>query len=362
MFIYILCVTPVFAILCSEIDIGTDILTIGNIVHKGEVQEGWSPNSPSNIYSNAQSEVYFYVKGFDLLGPRFDVQSLRYEDESLQTEESWLSLSVSMDEEINGILKDYRAFKVKQICDDRTGESSGQVNITFKASTCDAITFSWIKECGESGSFREFLRIGLQPGTDEVVANGVVNTKFDKDLLDDFFTVPNNQKILTLYMSYSQISYKTFFKMPQLVTDHEVMYPKLSGSMMKAPSLRNKILDLNIEFNCKAGIDSEEEVMIIIELPYYKNLEIHFYKDCGIKKESKLILIILTALGMIFMLFIMWMHTFGKTRITAECVWKVTNTGMETAKRLFIMAKIKYRDIRSKKKCEEDIHTLYGII
>lgn len=357
MFQYLLCVTPVFAILCSEIDIGTDILTIGNIVHKGEVQDEWAPDSPSNVYSNAQSEVYFYVKGFDLLGPRFDVKSLRYAGE-----QSWLSLSVTMDEEINGVLKDYRAFKVMQVCDDRSGERSAQVNITFKASSCDAIVFSWVKECGESGSFREWLQVGLHPGTDEVVANGVVNTKFDKNLVDEFFTVSNSQKELTLYMSYSQTSYKTFFKTPQLTTDHEVMYPKLSGSMMKATSLQNKVLDLNIEFNCKPGTNTEEEVMIVIDLPYYKNLEIHFYKECGIKKEARLILIILTALGMIFMVFIMWMHAIGKTKMTGEWVWKAKNIGMETLQRLFILAKVKYRDLSRKEKIEEDIHTLYGII
>ena len=362
MFRYLLFLIPTFAILCSEVDIGTDILTIGNIVKNGKVQQNWSPNHPTNIYSSVQSEVYFYVKGFDLFGPRFDVESVHFDGEGLESSQRWLVMSVSLDEEINGILKDYRAFKVSQICADREGEASLQVNITFKAHTCDRITFSWIKECGETGSFRNGLNLGFKPGSAEVVVNGVVNPSFDPNLLEDKFIIPTDQNELALFMSLTEKPIRAFFKPPLIVTDHEIMYPKLSGNMTKAISIHLKPLELKIEFNCKVQNGASEELMVLIELPYYKNLEIHFFKNCGMEKQAKIALIVLTALGMTFLLVIMWMHVSGRTEKTGEFYRKLKISGTDALKRMIIMTGIKCKDFRRKQKSEEDIHTLYGII
>jgi len=362
MFQYLLFLIPTFANLCSEIDIGTDISAIGNIVKNGKVQQSWSPKHPTNIYSSAQSEVYFYVKGFDLLGPRFDVESIHFENEDIESSQRWLVMSVSLDEEINGILKDYRAFKVSQICADRADEASLQVNITFKAHTCDRITFSWIKVCGETGSFRNGLNLGLKPGSAEVVGNGVVKSSFDRNLVEDNFVIPTDQNELVLFMSFTETGIRTFFKPPSIITDHEIMYPKLSGNMTEAISIYLKPLVLKIKFNCKVQNGASEEIMLLIELPYYKNLEIHFYKDCGLKKEAKITLIVLTAIGMTFLLIIMWMHASGRTEKTGELYQKFKNSGTEALKRMIIMAGLKYKDFRRKQKSQEDIHTLYGTI
>jgi len=270
-----------FAILCSQVDIGTDVSTIGNVISGGAVQAGWNYHDASYKSSPAQSEIYFYVKGFNLLGPKFEVQEFHHEDEKAEDDHRWLFMNVSIDEKVNGLFKDYRAYKVIQQCVDREGGTTLRVNVTFKAFSCDPITFNWIKVCGEPTATRESLYIGLKETTSEVVKNGVVTSLFDGNIKQKVYTVQTEVESLTFYAYLGQGFLKAFYNEPYIITDHEVMYPTASGSFAKTGWLESEVLDFTINFNCLVDDGIKEEVILVVELPYYHDLEIHFFKICG---------------------------------------------------------------------------------
>ena len=272
--------------LCSEIDIGTDVDKIGNVVSEGVVQPGWNFHDVSYKSSPPQGEIYFYVKGLDLLGPTFEVTEFHHEDETKDDSHKWVFMNVTVDERINGLFKDYTAYKVTQECVDREGGSTILMNLTFSALTCDPITFNWLKVCGEPTATRDGLNIGLSKKSAEIVTNGVVTSTFDGNIKNNVYKIGTEDTSTTIYM-YSRDSFaKTFYKEPYIITDHEVMYPALAGSMATSGWVENDILELVITYNCLVDDGIKEEIILVVELPYYHDLEIHFFKVCGVKTQS----------------------------------------------------------------------------
>lgn len=270
-----------FAILCSQLDVGTDVTTIGNVINDGAVQAGWSYHDAGYKSSPAESEIYFYVKGFTHLGPEFDVQEFHHEDERNDDEHRWIFMNITVDEKIDGLFKDIRAYKVTQQCVDRDGGTTLHLNVTFKAFSCDPITFNWLKVCGEPTSTREGLNIGLKESGSELVRNGVVTSLFDGNIKNKVYIVPAIVDTLTIYAYLTESFLKAFYKEPYLITDHEVLYPTLTGDFAKTGWIEGEVLDLTINFNCLVKDGKKEEVIMVVELPYFHDLEIHFFKICG---------------------------------------------------------------------------------
>jgi hypothetical protein len=302
----------VLSLFCSELEIGSDILKLGNIVSSGKVQNGWKYSDVNNEVPASESILFFYLKGLDSLGPKFEIASFHHEDEVLSPESQWLSMSVSLDEEINGIFKDYRAIKVIQQCKDQEGFASIISNVTFKAHSCEAVTVNWIKLCGEPSQLRVGLNIGFSSDSFEVVHDGEVTSLFDSDLENEVFTVPSHQNEMALYMNFQGEATRTYFKSPYLVTDHEVLFPSLSGNIMKTTWIEESFLELKIEFNCLLLSGVHEEIELVVEIPYFKDLQVFFYKDCGIQKvNSKVLGIVVLAAGLGILILVMWMHVNG---------------------------------------------------
>jgi hypothetical protein len=295
--------TSTAAILCSELDIGTDISTIGNVINDGVVQPGWNYHDAAFKSSPAQSEIYFYVKGLSLLGPEFDLQDFHHEDEKNDDEHRWIFMNVTVDEKIDGLFKDIRAFKVTQQCVDRDGGTTLRMNVTFKAFSCEPVTFNWLKVCGEPMATRDGLSIGLKETSSEIVRNGIVTSLFDGNIKSRVYVVPDDVETLTIYAYLTETFLKAFYKEPYIITDHEIMYPTISGDFSKSGWIEGDILDMTINFNCLSKKGKKEEVILVVELPYFHDLEIHFFKICGKPKESAGIwgyfyyLLIVSALG-----------------------------------------------------------------
>lgn len=274
------------AILCSELDIGTDIDKIGNVIQEGVVQAGWSYSDASHKSSPPEGEIYFYVKGLNLLGSTFEVTEFHHDDEYKDDEHKWLFMNITIDEKIDGLFKDITAFKVIQECVDRDGGTTIKMNITFKAFTCDPLTINWLKVCGEPTKTKDGLSIGFSKTSSELVSGGVVTKSFDGNIKNKNYVVTNEEVTTSIFMYNSNMFDKVFFKEPYIITDHEVLYPVVSGSMAKSGWLEGEPLELVITYNCRVKNGFKEEIILAIELPYFHDLEIHYFKVCGVKGDS----------------------------------------------------------------------------
>jgi hypothetical protein len=274
------------AILCSEIDIGTDVNKIGDIVKSGVVQPGWSYHDMGYKSSPPQSELYLYVKGLDLLGPTYEVKEFHHEDEKDSTEDQWVVMDVVMEEKSEGLIKEYRSFKVTQKCKEKEGGNTIKMSLTFAAVTCDPITIHWYKVCGEPTARRENLQIGLGKNSNQVVKDGVVTREFDGNIKDGYHDFGSGELTATLYMYQNDMLNKTYFGEPYIITDHEILYPRISGSMAAGGWIIEDMKELVIEFNCIVDDGARAELILVIELPYFHDLEIHFFKRCGSASES----------------------------------------------------------------------------
>jgi hypothetical protein len=351
----------VYSLFCSELDIGTDILKLGNIVSSGKVQSSWTYSSVSYITPVSQSIIFFYLKGFDSFGPKFEIESFHHEDENLPTDSQKLSMSVSLDEEINGILKDYRAIKVTQECLPGSGSASLILNLTLKAHSCEAITFNWVKLCGEPSEYRTGLHMGLSLNSSDVVEDGAVTSMFDSDLNKAVYTVPSSQNFITFFMYLRGEPVRTYFKSPYLLADHEVIFPELTGSMTKATWIEGNFLELRIEFNCLVLSGIHEDVELVVELPYFKNLQIFFFKDCGNKTlNSKVFGILLLAFGLVIVLAIMWMHINGDgEKVNYFCQWGKSRAWRAVVG-VWVFLMMKYRILASKYGFAKKDREIYG--
>ena len=282
----ILIIGYVFGILCSQIDIGTDVDRIGNVVKSGVVQPGWSYHDASYKSSPPQGEIYFYVKGLDLLGPTYEVIEFHHDDETKDDNHKWIFMNVTIDEKIGGLFKDYVAYKIDQECIEREGGSTIRLNVTMKALTCDPITFNWMKVCGEPTATKEDLNVGLSKTTSEIVKKGVVTSTFDGNIKNDIYKVTSEDLSTKFYLYHSSSFAKTFYKEPYIITDHEVLYPTILGSPGLANWLESDPVEFEIVYNCLVSDGIREELILVIELPYFHDLEIHFFKTCGIKAQS----------------------------------------------------------------------------
>lgn len=279
--IFLFLIPLTYAILCSQVDIGTDIDRIGNVVSSGVVQDGWNYHDASYKSSPPEGEIYFYVKGLDLLGPTFEVTEFHHEDEKKDDEHKWVFMNVTIDEKIDGLFKVYTAYKVTQECVDRDGGTTIHMNITFKAFTCDAFSINWLKVCGEPTATKEGLNIGFSKTSAEIVSSGIVTKSFDGNVKNKYWVVPTQEVVTTIYMYNVNLFDRAFYKEPYIITDHEVMYPVITGSMATSGWIEGEPLELVITYNCLVKDGIKEEMILVVELPYYHDLEIHFFKVCG---------------------------------------------------------------------------------
>lgn len=355
------------AFLCSEIDIGTDVDKIGNVVSEGVVQEGWNYHDASYKSSPPQGEVYFYVKGLELLGPTFEVTEFHHEDEYRDDSHKWVFMNVTVDEKIDGLFKDFTAYKVTQECVDREGGSTIHMNITFSAITCDPITINWLKVCGEPTATRAGLNIGLSKKSSEIVTNGVVTSTFDGNTKNNVYKVATDEATTKIYMYHSDLFSKTFYNEPYIITDHEVMYPTLVGTMGKSGWVEGEILFLEITYNCLVDDGIKEELILVVELPYYHDLEIHFFKTCGVKAVSSgrlsTILFIVGVVGLGFCL------AFGYDYFRREENSFDFRQGKETLKSgieyftsMFKKEPIEPPEVDDDGKVGLNVHTMYGTV
>lgn len=273
--------------LCSTLDIGTDISRIGDIVSGGVVQPGWTYQDASYKSSPPESNLYFYVRGLEYLGPEFRVTAFHHEDEAKPDEMKWLFMNVTLDESLSGFFNEYNVFKVEQKCLDKEGGTTLRLNVTFTAPTCDPVTVNWMKVCGEPTIKREGLMIGLSGASNELVVDGDTTPAFDGNTKVDSYTISSDEDFSTVYLYMTDVYARTYFRSPYMITDHEVMYPTLNGTAAAGGWIEKEPKVLQITYNCLVSDGKKEEVILVVELPYFHDLEIHFFKRCGSKKAPK---------------------------------------------------------------------------
>ena len=127
------------SIFCSEIDIGDQISEINNVVKEGKIQDDWSKEKAIHKYSQPESEFYLYVKGLDLLGPTYEITDIHGEDQDKEIN-NLIYTKTELDEIKEGLIKDYRAFKITQECLEMEGGTIFSMSLTFTAVNCDPIT------------------------------------------------------------------------------------------------------------------------------------------------------------------------------------------------------------------------------
>lgn len=303
-----------------------------------------------------------------MLGPKFDVQEFHHEDENKDDDHRWLFMNVTIDEKIDGLFKDYRAYKIIQQCVDREGGTTLRVNVTFKAFTCDPITFNWLKACGEPTATRQNLNIGLKETSSELVRSGVVTSLFDGNIKNKVYIVPNEVESLTVYGYLTDSFLKAYYNEPYIITDHEVLYPTIAGDFAKSGWLEADPLELTITFNCLVDEGVKEEVILVVELPYYHDLEIHFFKVCGeVAVSTSLttyvfyIALILGCLGLLFFFYSYSKMNSSPLENISESFQFLLNFCREKSSNLLNKSKEKYsNDTDDDGRQGLNVHTTYG--
>ncbi|CAG9324317.1 unnamed protein product [Blepharisma stoltei] len=275
------------ALFCSQIDIGSDNGKIGDIVSSGVIQPGWTFQNAAYKSPPSEAIIYFYVRGLELISPDFESIEFHHEDELKPDDHKWIWMNVTKDEKISGLFSEYTVYKVEQECLNREGGTTLHMNVTFGASGCDPITVNWLKVCGQPTATRSGLSIGFGMNSAELAYDGVPTLLFDGNTKDDSYTVSSDSDDILVYLYMTDEITKTFLNSPYIITDHEVMYPTLNGSAMTGGWLDSERKELQINFNCLIDDGIKEELVLVIEIPYFHDIELHFFKKCGAVKKSK---------------------------------------------------------------------------
>jgi len=286
------------AFMCSSLNIGTDVKNTKDIVNAGQIQRNgkaaaWGSN-PTKKFPPTIAEFYIYVEGLAHLAPEFRVSArqemeFHHEDEDQEVMHTWVNMNVTEDDEEVGLLDKVTVYKVTQECLDREGGHTLLLNVTFTASTCDPITVNWKKVCGEPSKPSDTFFVGFSKSSKEIAESGVVTAMFDSNTEDDIHRVSYDEDITTLYIYTKNSNTPVYLSPPfgtsyTVIADHEVLYPSLNGSAAAGGWVTSDPMKLDIEYNCIKEKGAKEEIVLILELPYFHDLEVHFFKQCGVNK------------------------------------------------------------------------------
>lgn len=199
----------------------------------------------------------------------------------------WIKMSVELDDETSGYLEKLTAYKVRQDCFNKEGGTTVHMNVTFADPSCDPITVNWLKVCGQPTITRDFLTVGLSQAGSEAAVNGMPTLSFDGNTKDDVYVVSADEDSTIFYLRMNDYYAKTYYRAPYVVSDHSVIYPVLNGTAATGGWLDNTVQTLQITYNCLKASGNKEELMLVIELPYFHDIELHFFKRCGAAAKSK---------------------------------------------------------------------------
>lgn len=65
-----------------------------------------------------------------------------------------------------------------------------------------------------------------------------------------------------------------------------MLYPALNGSAAAGGWVTSDPMDLTIIYNCIKEKGKKEELVLVLELPYFHDIEVHFFKQCGVSKPK----------------------------------------------------------------------------
>ena len=295
--IFLFCLIKLsFTQFCSEIDIGTDTNNINNVVKNGKVQPGWSFSDTVPKFLSSQTELYFYIRTSNLLTPNYDLFAFAYEKS--------IFMNVTLDETAKTIWWNTKVYKVIQKCENKDTKKNFYLNMTFYAKNCEFITITWIKTCEEPFLRKKGLFVKLAKNSADVVVNGAVTSNFDENMVKSVFTVFEEEKFTKFYF-FNKNENKTFYSKPFVLADLQVMDPTITGNMATAGWIENDPLELIVYYNCLINDGKKNEVVLIIEIPYFASLEIHYFKVCAndqilsTKANFYLLIIVIIIIAMI---------------------------------------------------------------
>jgi hypothetical protein len=195
-------------------------------------------------------------------------------------------MNVTEDDEEAGLFEKVKVYKVEQDCLQDDGGFSIVSNLTFTASTCDPMTIAWIKSCGEPNIPRRGLNVGFSPKSSELVFDGSPTLMFDGNTKDDIFTVPNDDDTTELFIYTTDPLLKAFVKAPYseayiVISDHELLSPTIDGPGAVSGWVNTEVQSFTITYNCHVNKGARGELSLILEVPYFHDLELRFFKQCG---------------------------------------------------------------------------------
>ncbi|CAG9320666.1 unnamed protein product [Blepharisma stoltei] len=276
-----------FGQICSSIDIGIHFDSIGKVVSNGKTKAEWTYLTPTyNSQANEQS-LKFYVMSSYPQWKDFEKVEFHHQDENKTDDLKWLHMNVAKDEEEIRKFNLSAAYEVTQECLNRgSGGTKLHLNVTFYMADCPPISINWMKICGEQGQTRDGLSIGFSTKSSEIAENGKLKPAFDQKTKDDAYLVPFEEETTIIYLHMQEDTGKVYYNSPFIITDEKVIYPVLNGSAERPGWLDQNPKELEISYNCLVDNGKVVEIFLVIELPYFQNIQAHFYKQCGSKKLS----------------------------------------------------------------------------
>lgn len=66
-----------------------------------------------------------------------------------------------------------------------------------------------------------------------------------------------------------------------VISDHELLSPTIEGPGAVSGWVSSEPLSFTVTYNCHVNNGARGEISLILEVPYFHDLELHFFKQCG---------------------------------------------------------------------------------
>ncbi|OMJ82267.1 hypothetical protein SteCoe_17046 [Stentor coeruleus] len=216
-----------------------------------------SENSLRFIFSNAS-----YIKSYN------------FSSEDMKKSEKYRWVSTKLGKIDNDFLN------LSQKCSTRQGTANIMSNITFITEDCGNIMISWVKQCGFSEVLKG-LSIGFDESSSEIAKNGEISSAFNKESYDKHFIISEEETSTVIFFKlepgYEDLWIEKPYKIHTAVNQAS---PELEGELLATNLITSKPQKLKIIYNCHSSKEEYFPIIIVVEIPFLKSLNIALYKQC----------------------------------------------------------------------------------
>lgn len=177
------------------------------------------------------------------------------------------------------------SLKLNQNCLKRQGKADIVSSITFFTDNCGNITISWVKQCGFSDVLQG-LSIGFNESSSEIAKNGQVSSAFIKGSSDKHYIIDEEETSTTIFLRVEPGYEDLWIEKPYLIeTAMNQASPELEGQLLATNLITKEPQELKIIYNCHSSLKKKLLMIIVIEIPFLKSLDIFLYKKCPLIDE-----------------------------------------------------------------------------